>query len=341
MTSSNGRGRPLRKSATPVRGNRAFTVVRGGGFKAARVGVRTEAPRRDLLDGTEFGRVGALAGAGARDLAQVAAKFPGLFPRRPFDPAMFGAVALAGASSAPWLDHTRICLVNRMSLWLFGLDLRAEAMGPTEVDALVRRCHRVADGGDPEPGDELTELLAVVRAELAGAAPAGTARLAVWRDALGRTLAAVAREQAWLAALRSTQQAQPGQPRPGPEEYLDNAASTGFSVVFSTLWLTETTAAQAYMAPALAGAVAAAERVLRLVNDLGGYDRDVAADDLNVLRLGLTRAELAGQIEESTDRMMTLLHSVRLDQPRLASYVERQVGYAMGLYGVGDFWGPQ
>jgi Terpene synthase family 2, C-terminal metal binding len=283
---------------------------------------------------TEFGRVGAIAAGGQRDLARIAAEYPDLFPPRPFDPAMLGAIALASAYCAPWLKKSRMRMVSIASLWLFGLDLRAERIPPAAVDDLAGHCLAVADGGDPRPGDGITGLLALLRTELERGAPAFAARRPVWRDALRRTLSAIAREQGWTVRRNKGV-------LPSPDEYLDNAASTGFSVVFTTLWLTETASTGSTLGPDLSAAVRAAERLLRLVNDLGSYERELASDDLNVLMLGMTRSQLDTHIEESTHDFLALVRPVRRDRPRLATYVERQVGYAMGLYGIGDFWGER
>jgi hypothetical protein len=275
-----------------------------------------------------------MSGSGQRDLAQVAAKYPDLFPPRLFDHAMLATIALASAYCAPWLGKARTRILNLASLWLFGLDLQAERIGPAGIDDLARRCLAVADGGDPEPGDGITELLALVRSELADVAPAFPALRPVWRDALRQTLVAATREQTWAAALGTD-----GGILPTSDEYLANAASTGFSMVFVTLWLTHTASAESAFGRDLSAAVGAAERVLRLVNDLGTYAREEKSGDLNVLMLGMTRAQLAKDIEASTHNCMARLRPLRVDQPRLATYVERQVGFAIGLYGVGDFWG--
>ena len=282
----------------------------------------------------EVGRIGVLAATGQRDLAQVAAKYPDLFPQRLFDHAMFGTIALANAYSAPWLGKAQARVLNLASLWLFGLDLHAERISPAEIDDLAQRCLAVADGGDPEPGDGITELLAIVRTELAGAASRFTASRAVWREALRQTLVAVAREQTWTAAMGTDDRG-----LPTPDEYLGNAASTGFSMVFATLWLTGSTSTEPAFGADLSAAVDAAERVLRLINDRGSYAREKRSGDLNVLMLGLTRAQLDRQIEESTYGCLARLRPLRANQPQPVTYVERQVGFAIGLYGAGDFWG--
>jgi hypothetical protein len=188
-------------------------------------------------------------------------------------------------------------------------------------------------------------MLALVRDRLAGTVPGFTSRSDVWREALSATLTAVARERTWTSRLTAGTRGRP----PSPAEYLDNAASTGFAVVFSVLWLIDTAGSESNavvrrgiaetFGATLTATVDAAQRVLRLVNDLGSYRREAKSKDLNVLMLGMTRAELAVQIETATDRLLDLAGAIRTTRPRLATYVERQVGFAVGLYGAGDFWG--
>jgi hypothetical protein len=340
--------RPMRAAVPETRPDADTTMPAPGPGKTSSTGTSTSKSTStsqtssgktiavESLAAIEFGRVAALAGHGHRDLARVTARYPELFPARPFDPAMLATIAYATAACAPWLSRAGARMVNLVSLWLFGLDLRTERLTPAAVRDLRRRCLAVADGADAQSGDQVGEMLALVRDRLAGTVPGFTSRSDVWREALSATLTAVVRERTWTTRLSAATRGRP----PSPAEYLDNAASTGFAVVFSVLWLIDTAGREAFGAN-LTAAVDAAQRVLRLVNDLGSYGREMESNDVNVLRLGMTRAELTVQIATATDRLLDLAAVVRSTRPRLATYVERQVGFAVGLYGAGDFWGQR
>lgn len=92
-------------------------------------------------------------------------------------------------------------------------------------------------------------------------------------------------------------------------------------------------------APAVRAASRAVQRVVRLLNDLGTYERDVQWGDMNGLLLDRSRAEVEERIGELTSEARTLLHDVAEDVPELARYMERQMDFCAGFYGVTDFWG--
>lgn len=82
-----------------------------------------------------------------------------------------------------------------------------------------------------------------------------------------------------------------------------------------------------------------AQRVIRLLNDLGTYERDLAWGDLNALSLGVTREDVERVIGVLTADLRELLGPVRAVHPWLADYMERQVEFCAGFYGVADYWG--
>jgi hypothetical protein len=179
------------------------------------------------------------------------------------------------------------------------------------------------------PGDDLTAFLAAIRDELADS-DAYAVLGPVWRDELARMLAAMVREHQWKAA---------GARRPSFEEYLDNADNLGFSFVFMAHWI--------HTAPAVSGvdidevrmASWAVQRVIRLLNDLATYDRDVQWGDLNALLLGPDRTEVARHARRLAADARRHISPLRDRQPALANYLERQMEFCVGFYGVTDYWG--
>jgi Terpene synthase family 2, C-terminal metal binding len=282
----------------------------------------------------DAGRICAVAGQGQRDLQRCAATYPELFPPGPFDPALFSAVCLANAFSAPWLDAARLRLANRAALWAFAVDRRVDVVAASdrEVTALVRRCRAVARGD--ASGDQLGALLAAIRDDLTDAP--GRALMPTWRRELSRMLACMQREWRWGH----------GGPRPTLGEYLDNADNLGLSFVFvSHLIFTGealTGVAATGVNPGIGRLVAvgkAAQRVIRLVNDLATYERDLATGDLNVLRLGLTRRAVRRQLGELLAECRARCDALRATHPYPVTYVERQVEFNLGFHPVADYWG--
>ncbi|GFJ91966.1 terpene synthase family protein [Phytohabitans rumicis] len=178
-------------------------------------------------------------------------------------------------------------------------------------------------------GDDLTVFLADIRAELA-AAEAFPVLGPVWRDELRRMLDAMVREHDWKAE---------GAALPSFAEYLDNADNLGFSFVFAAHWLfTSPPPADADIARVRA-ASRAVQRVIRLLNDLATYERDVRWGDLNALLLGPTRKEVSQRAEALAAEARDLVRALRDSQPALANYLERQMDFCVGFYGVTDYWG--
>ncbi|HEY2671533.1 MAG TPA: terpene synthase family protein [Rugosimonospora sp.] len=278
----------------------------------------------------QLGRIGATAGRGQRDLQECAAAYPDLFPARPFEPAVFSTIALANASSAPWLDASRLRVTNRAALWAFGVDRLIDhvATSRAEVDDIVERCRAVAAGGQPAPDDALAGMLADLRDRLI-AAPAHPELLAIWRDELERMLTAMVREWDWKSA---------GTGLPTFDEYLANADNLGFSFVYAAYWATNAPPGRPAHVEALRGAAGVVQNAIRLINDLGSYDRDVRWGDLNVLMLGVDADSVGRRIAEFADECDARLRDLPSDHAGLAGYLARQVRFNMGFYPVSDYW---
>jgi hypothetical protein len=277
----------------------------------------------------ESGRICAVAGQTQRQMRAWAAAYPGLYSAKAFDPALYSTLALATAFSGPWLDAGQQRMANRVTLWCFGLDWLVDyvATTPGEAREIADRCLAVAGGAAPQEGDELTAFLAEIRDELAAAEGYGVLA-GVWRDELRRMLAAMVRECEWKAGEAAT---------PTFEEYLRNADNLGFSFVFAAHW-TATEPAPADV-PATRAASWAVQRVIRLLNDLATYERDVSWGDLNALMLGVDRAEVGERVTVLAGAARDLIRPLRGEQPRVAGYLERQMEFCMGFYGVTDYWG--
>ncbi|MGW5671595.1 terpene synthase family protein [Micromonospora sp. NPDC003776] len=290
-----------------------------------------------LRTAAEQGRIWALAARGQRDLAEVGAAYPELFPARPFDAALFSNVAAAIAFGAPWCDLARLRVTNRAVLWGFALDWLIDyvATSREEIDRIRARCLAVADGEPPGPDDPLSRLLAELRDELATVPVFADARPA-WRTELRKVLDAMAREWDWRH--RSTVDGQPG-PLPSLAEYLDNADNLACTLVNVTHWIYSGDPGILAELDRLIEASTEVQRILRLVNDLGTYERDLRWGDLNALLLVEDRAEVELRIDELVGRARELLAELRTTCPEQADYLARQIGFSSGFYRSADFWG--
>ncbi|MFR9779464.1 terpene synthase family protein [Micromonospora sp. MS34] len=287
----------------------------------------------ELREAFEHGRVCALAAQGQRDLQRCMAEHPDLLGAGPFDAALASSIALAMAFSAPWCDATELRLTNRFVLWGFALDWQVdhEIRSIGELDMLVRRQLAVADGAPAEPDDPLGRFLAELRAELA-AVPAFATLSGEWRDAAERTLVAMRREWRWRAAGSDAG-------RPGLDEYLANADNLGCTVVNVAHWIRNGgPAAHTRLGP-LVAASDAVQRALRLVNDLGTYERDRRWGDLNALMLVTDRSVVERELAARMRQAMALVDELRPQHPREAAYLTRQLGHTSGFYRFTDFWG--
>jgi hypothetical protein len=279
----------------------------------------------------ESGRICAVAGQTQREMRAWAAQYPGLYSAKAFDPALYSTLALATAFSGPWLDPGQQRIANRVTLWCFGLDWLVDyvAATPDEARQIADRCLAVAGGAPAPEGDELTAFLAEIRDELAAAE--GYRVLGdVWRDELRRMLAAMVRECEWKAGAA---------PTPTFEEYLGNADNLGFSFVFAAHWAATGPVPAPADVPPTRAASWAVQRVIRLLNDLATYHRDVSWGDLNALMLGVSRAEVGERVTALADAARDLIRPLRDGQPGVAGYLERQMEFCVGFYGVTDYWG--
>lgn len=293
-----------------------------------------------LRTAEEQGRVCALAAAGQRDLAGRAAAYPELFPAGPFDATLYGTVSLATAFGAPWCDSDQLRIANRAALWIFAADwlIDHRARSRDEVDSIVRRCLRVVDGTDPDVVDPLGRFLAEIRDELTETASAAfsTAQPA-WREEFRRMLHAMAREWDWKQRRRPDDST--GDCGPELDEYLANADNFGSSFVNVSHWVRTGDAAVLAHLPELIAAGRQVQQVLRLVNDLATYERDLRWGDLNALLLGVDRAQVTDRIEALVRRCRESFAALPDSCRQQGGYLARQIGFSTGFYQLTDFWG--
>lgn len=278
----------------------------------------------------DSGAICAVAGRSQRDMREWAEAYPGLFSAKPFDAALYSTLSLAMAFSGPWFTAEQLRMANKVSLWAFGLDWLVDyvAASRQEVEEIARRCANVAAGAPPLPGDDLTRMLAGIRDELASS-PAFPELGPVWLDELRRMLDGMLVEWRWKS----------DKTRPSFEEYLGNADNLGFSFVFAAHWIHVTGHGPVGDADRVREAGRAVQRVIRLLNDLGTYERDLAWGDLNALMLADGRAEVERRIAGLAARSRELIAPLRAAHPELAGYMERQMDFCAGFYRVGDYWG--
>ncbi len=278
------------------------------------------------------GRTSALAARCQRDLQECVQAFPELFSAGPFDATLFATVSLANAFGSPWAAAEQLRIANRTSLWIFAVDwlIDHEAASHEEIDEIVRGCLAVADGRGAVPDTSLTRFLAVIRDDLA-ASPLFPSLHAVWRAELERMLGAMAREWEWK---------QGGEPAlPTFEEYLGNADNFGSTLVNVGHWIHSGDPLLVPHLDELLRASGAVQRVLRLLNDLATYERDVGWGDLNALMLGVSRDEVVARVAALTGECHAMLEPLRATRPDESAYLERQIGYSTGFYGLADYWG--
>ncbi|MEU9510645.1 terpene synthase family protein [Micromonospora sp. NPDC048170] len=289
--------------------------------------------RDELRDAQEQGRICGLAVRGQRDLQASAAAHPELFPADPFDTMLFANVSLAIAFGAPWCTAEQLRAANRTVLWGFALDwlIDHRARSRDEVDGLVTRCLAVADGEPPAADDHLGAYLAALQGELT-TSPAFAAHRPLWRDRVAATVRAMAREWEWkTGSCRMS--------LPSLDEYLDNADNHACTIVNVAHWLYTGDEATLARLDELVMVSDQVQRALRLVNDLGTYERDLRWGDLNALLLVDDRAEVEQRLAELVDTCRRMLVPLRSTCPREADYLARQIGFSSGFYQLADFWG--
>lgn len=289
-----------------------------------------------IADAVEQGRICALAAKGQRDLQRRAAEHPDLFAGRPFDPALFSNVALAIAFGAPWCSAEQLRVTNRAVLWGFAVDWQVDylATSRAEIDRLVAGCLAVVDGAPPADDQPVARFLAELRDELA-TAPAYAELGVYWRDEVAKTLTAMALEWDWKAARGS------GATAAGPSfaDYLANAANLACTVVNVAHWICNGGPEAHQHLPALIAASDEVQRVLRLVNDLGTYQRDLEWGDLNAVMLVGDPGEVEQRITGLVEGCRELLAPLEVSCPQEAAYLARQIGFSSGFYRTTDFWG--
>jgi hypothetical protein len=291
----------------------------------------------EMLVGVDHGRICALATAGQRDLQNRATAHPELFAANPFDPALFGTIALATAFGAPECTVEQLQVANRMALWVFAVDWLVDyaAKSRKEVEDIVASCLAVAGGAAPTATDPLAHFLAEIRDDLAAAPGFPTYRL-LWREEVERMLTAMAREWEWKAVDTAGAAGGAG---PTVDEYLDNSDNTGLVLVHVSHWLYTGDRECLERLDQLITAGRAAQRVLRLVNDLATVHRDEEWGDLNAIMLIGDRAEVSRQVTVLAERCLELLRPLELTCPQQAGYLARQLGFTTGFYKITDFWG--
>jgi hypothetical protein len=258
------------------------------------------------------------------------AAYPRLFAAAPFDAALHSTVSMAMAFSGPWFTAEQLSMANKACLWAFALDWLVDHVNTSadRLDDLVGRCLAVADGADPAPDDDLARMLGDIREQLEQA-PAFPALRPVWRDELRRVLEAMAREWEWKTSHAT----------PSLEEYLGNADNHGFSFVLTCHWIHTGGPDAAAATEQVREASRAVQRVMRLLNDLGSFDRDVSWGDVNVLLLGVPRPVVTEAVTALTGEARRLLGSLRDTHADLADYMERQMDFCASFYQVGEYWG--
>lgn len=312
----------------------------------------------ELQRALEAGRTAALAADCQRDLQEWAASYPVLFSARPFDARLFSTVALANAFGVPWESPDRLRVATRGSLWVFAADWVVDYMAKTrsEVEAVTRACLAVPDlrGQDAVPGParddgtvasaavELARCLADLQSDLATTS-AFAVHEGLWRDQLRRYLSAMAQEWEWKAAHTANREANAtaagGSGLPDFEQYLANADNFGSSLVNVAHWIFTGDERTLAHLDELWKVSEGVQRVLRLLNDLATYERDLTWGDMNSLMLGVDRATVAARIAEIVEDCRASLVPLRETCPAEAVYLERQIGYSTGFYGVTDYWG--
>jgi hypothetical protein len=277
-----------------------------------------------------------MAARAQRDLLGQTRRYPELFDRPGFDESLLATVTLANAFSAPWHDADELRALNRATLWAFALDWRVDvaATDRTELVELNRRCLAIADGATPAGGDQLDMFLADVRDDLCEAANFAQLR-PVWREELRRTLSAMTQEWEWKMAPRRDPPSWPVT----VTEYLGNSDNLGSSFVHMTHWIATGGPEAAGHVDAVLSASRATQAVIRVLNDMATFDRDVSWGDLNLLRLDGGPEAAGPALDHLLARHRGRVRALRPVHGRFAIFLHRQVEFCRGFYPVADFWG--
>lgn len=280
-------------------------------------------PDDELDEGFEAGQACAVAAECGRDLRRCAQMYGGLLPAAAFEPDLYTTLALTAAFSSPWSGAHGLKVAGRAALWVLAVD---RLVGHTctareQVDTLVRDCLAVAGGAAPRA--PVTRFLADLRDELDTVAGFDRWR-GIWHDQLARTLTAMARSWRW----RDTGEL------PAFGRYVDNADSRGSSFVDLSHWIYAGEEWARDHLEELLPASAHVQRYLHLLGDLASYRRDVSWGDLNVLMLGVGRAEVTATMAELAHAAGGLIGGLRARSPRTAAYLRRRMAFEAGFLGL-------
>src|SRR6266545_824707 len=157
----------------------------------------------------------------------------------------------------------------------------------------------------------------------------------VWRQEFQRMLDAMVREWGW----QSRRTTDPHAALPSFEEYLANADNICFSFVYVSHWVTTSGPPPVRHIEELLAAGRATQRVIRLLNDIGTYDRDRTWGDLNVMMLGVSAEDLDRHIAALAAQCEEQLRRLHADSPQLAVFLARYIRFNSGFYRTTDYWG--
>ncbi|MFY1673860.1 terpene synthase family protein [Plantactinospora sp. WMMB334] len=299
---------------------------------------RISAAGDDLLGAVDHGRICALAVRLERDLHLVASNHGDLFSGRPFDSGLISSIAMSIAFTAPEHTAEQLRLTTRTLLWVFAADWQIDYLAQVadDVQQIAADCLAVADGGPPSDGHPLARLLAEIRDELA-VVPAFASLRSAWRDELRRMFAAVVREWEWKTTR--VEAAPDALAAPTLDEYLSNSDNLACSLVNVSLWIYSGEQDCLDHLEDLMVASREVQRVLRLVNDLATYRRDLQWGDLNALMLVEDPAEVSNRLAALVEGCHDIIRPLESICPRQARYLKRQIAFTSGFYQVSDFWG--
>ncbi|MGP3918141.1 hypothetical protein [Nonomuraea sp. 10N515B] len=145
-----------------------------------------------------------------------------------------------------------------------------------------------------------------------------------WRDQLARMPAGMARAWVW----RDTQAA------PTLARYLDNADSRGSCFADLSHWIYTGDAWVKAHLEQLRAVSRQVQRYLHLLGELASYRRDMSWGDLNILGLGVSRAEVTDAMAALAREVAQLIEPVREHSPRTAAYLGRRLGFQAGFNGI-------
>lgn len=228
---------------------------------------------------------------------------------------------------APWHTPAQLKLHNRLSTWMFASDTAVErARTLAEVEEILRRWRRAAEGCETDPDDQLIRCLADICAELR-TAPLWPYLADQWLDLLEHTLAGLRTERVRRIELAA------GGPPPSVEEYL--AASDNIQVrwCYLSYWIAAGDLTLLEHLDTLLPALWESQVAIRWANDFRSVQRGAGESkpgDSYLLDLGLA---------ELRDRALGAVRAcAELLQPLLAAGVPEAIGLDRGTRTVVDFY---